>query len=265
MTDNSSETTNDQQKMQSGKQTKPIKKLAVILVILFVLSGAVYLSTEFLFHAGGLRRISFITATDYFYSELLTLPLPFREGYNAGNTATFFKSNQSLSELNDRICQISDSTELATELFDDNNLLIKKVIRSGSNNQALFLIQKNNIKRGYYLFNLAADFTDYASPNKGTRAKLIFPYHLVNDVRFAGQYAGFALNTEYATAYTIGDFRQFYESLNIYNLRKTDDTLTIKGYLHDTNLAPGLPAISEPVMISFRTEQGQCFFKVSLS
>lgn len=248
------------------KSHKMIKKVVGLLLLTCGVVGVLYLASEYLFHAGGLGRINFLVVTDYFYSEEMTLPLSFREGYSAGKTATFFKTGKSLAEISNQIAEITDPGEYKIELFDENNLLIRKTIKLGSDREAIYLLRKNVSKNGFYLFNLSAEFISYNPADKANSAsvRIIFPYHLVNDERFDNKYAGFALGELYETEYRLDDFYQFYHSLNTFAIEKNDQIIKIKGYMYDTTLSPHLPAFSTPVAISFVTENNQTRFRVTL-
>lgn len=229
--------------------------VALVLLLLggFVFRAVGSLLDGMLLRAGGLNELTSIRAKDLIHSEETSFPFGYDKGFSGIGDATFFKSSESLSAIQARIRSLPDATSIGTELFDADNLIVTRRLTSDST--VWYLIRRIQTNDGYYMFDMGASF-------EGSNFRLMFPYHLVSDDRFANTYSGFQFGEQYATSHGVEEFYDFYESLEVYSLTRTETGFTIRGYLPDLPPSSERDSFQRVYAFSFGESDGEKYFEV---
>lgn len=206
------------------KQAVAIRILAAVLAMILI--AAAYGGVMWSLRAGGLEKLTFIRAADYFSGAELRLPDQ-AKGTMGGTTTDFF-SEDSPEQMAKKFESLrNEGASYTAKVFAGGNVLIHRTAAGGQGAwYALLTKTPDRPVAHYHLCGMEAiiPLPERKEPQtgEGTAATFLCPYHLIQDERIQDSYVSFENGLLYGTAYPKEEFLNFYRAVSQYEVTETE-------------------------------------------
>lgn len=237
------------------RRTIAVGILAAILAVLLI--AAAYGGIMWSLRAGGLEKLDFVSATDYFGKT--ELRLPYQAKGTLGGATTDFYAEDSPEQMARRFEALSDDTAVCTAEVFGENVLIHRTGADGA--QAWYALLNQTPGRPAPQYHLCGMEAKISLPERkdpqtgeGSGARFLCPYHLIQDERVKDSYMGLENRLLYGTAYQKQDFLDFYRGVGQYEVTETEHGFRI--------LEKKEP--SDPIDYAFYEINGRRYFSMTV-
>lgn len=212
------------------KQAVAIRILAAVLAVILI--AAAYGGVMWSLRAGGLEKLTFIRAADYFSNA--ELRLPYQAKGTLGGTTTDFYSEDSPEQMAQQFETLgSQGTSCTAKVFAGGNVLIHQTKEGGQEAwYALLAKTPDRPMTQYHFCGMEAiiPLPERKDPQTGDGTAAIFlcPYHLIQDERIKDSDVSFENGLLYGTAYQKQEFLDFYRAVSQYEVTETEHGFQIQ-------------------------------------
>ena len=206
------------------KQAVAIRILTAILAVILI--AAAYGGVMWSLRAGGIQKLDFISANDYWGGAKLRLPYQ-AKGTMGGATTDFF-SEDSPEQMAKKFEALgSKGAPCTAKVFAGGNVLIHQTAEGGR--EAWYALLAKTPDRPVTHYHLCGMEAIMPPPERkdpqtgeGTAATFLCPYHLIQDERIEDSYVRFENGLLYGTAYPKQEFLDFYRAVSQYEVTETE-------------------------------------------
>jgi len=172
---------------------------------------------------GGFVKSKEIKARDFFYRDIILIPIDCMVDPNMGNETTFDieLEIESLMELFEEI--INQNNTLKYEMFNNQWILINKI---EENMDIPYIVTKLESKGELTRYRLSSPIITLRS-NEKLNQKIMFPVYFIEDEAFDIHLMNLNVNQKYKINCTTDELIEFYDEIAFYEISEADQKYII--------------------------------------